>query len=402
MNKNNKLSGQPVICQLFSFIPGWIIEQAVENYGSDRYYKTLTTQKQLIFLLYGVITRSKSLRSLCKSLLFLEKKLLYIGVDKLPAVSTLSDANINRSSEVFGQIYFSLYNHYRNFLSDSYISPFLNGEVNSSDVERFDATTITLFSEVFRGTGRFPLSGKRKGGLKVQAKLPMTSAVPDFITFQEGRSNDKNFLGQLEVVAGKIYVFDKGYENYDVFKLWSLKGVEFVTRLRENATYRVIQRVRYDITEYNTGGVVKDELVEMGNGFIGRVVTYLSPSSGEILQFLTNGFYYQPLTIALLFKQRWSIEVLFKQVKQNFELYCFYSDNKEGIKSQVWAALIANLLFTVIHKQVKECEQFTTIVAISSNNLGSYVCLVSILKEKKLDKEERDIGDIQFSIFNTS
>ena len=63
-------------------------------------------------------------------------------------------------------------------------------------------------------------------------------------------------------------------------------------------------------------------------------------------------------------------------------LYCFYSDNGEGIKSQVWAALIANLLFTVIHKQIKECEQFTTIVAISSNNLGSYVCLLSILKEK--------------------
>ncbi len=74
------------------------------------------------------------------------------------------------------------------------------------------------------------------GGPKVRTKLPMTVAVPNFITFQKSRSNNRIFLGQMEIVAGKIYVFDKGYENYDVFKLWSLKGVEFVTRLMENAT----------------------------------------------------------------------------------------------------------------------------------------------------------------------
>lgn len=402
MRKNNKISGQPVICQLYSFIPDHLLKQAVDNFQSDRYYKTLTTRKHLIFLLYGVITRSKSLRSLCKSLLFLENKLMYIGVDKLPPVSTLSDANINRCSDVFGQIYFGLYQHYQSFLSDSYIRPFINGEVDARNIERFDATTISLFSEVFRGTGRCPLTGKRKGGLKVQAKLPLSGTVPDFITLQEARSNDKNFLGQLEVEPGKIYVFDKGYENYDVFKLWTSLGVLFVTRLRENATYQVIKTTQYDITEYNNGGVIKDELVKMSNGFLGRVVTYLSPSSGEVLEFLTNAFDYLSLTIAFIFKQRWAIEVLFKQIKQNFELYCFYSDSEEGIKSQVWAALIANLLFTVIHKQLKECEQFTTIVAIASNNLGSYVCFISILKEKKLDKDERDLENIQISMFNTS
>ena len=77
----------------------------------------------------------------------------------------------------------------------------------------------------------------------------------------------------------------------------------------------------------------------------------------------------------------------FKQIKQNFELYYFFSDSEEGIKTQVWIALIANLLFTVIHKQIKESEQFTTIVAIASINLGSYVCFISLLKTKKLNQE---------------
>jgi hypothetical protein len=104
MHKNTNLAGQPVICQLLSFVPREIIDQCVEEHQSDRYYKTMTTWKQLVFLLYGVVTKSYSLNSLCKNLLFLEDKLMYLSIDKLPPVSTLSDANINRNSEVFASI----------------------------------------------------------------------------------------------------------------------------------------------------------------------------------------------------------------------------------------------------------------------------------------------------------
>ena len=120
MKQNNKLSGQPVICQLFSFLRNEIIEQAVEKYDSDRYYKTLFTKKQLIFLLYGVVTRCNSLKSLCKNLLFLNNKLMYLDVDILPAVNNLSDANINLCSDVFGRIYYLFYEYYKKDLSDSY------------------------------------------------------------------------------------------------------------------------------------------------------------------------------------------------------------------------------------------------------------------------------------------
>ena len=117
MSKTTNLSGQPVICQLLSFIPLSIIEDCVEEYQSDYYYKVMTTYRQLVFLLYGVISRCHSLRNLCKTLLFLEGKLCYLGIDKLPATSTLSDANINRCSDVFASIYHNLYKHYSPYLS---------------------------------------------------------------------------------------------------------------------------------------------------------------------------------------------------------------------------------------------------------------------------------------------
>jgi hypothetical protein len=97
MGKNIKLSGQPIVSQLFSFIPDHLIQQAVAVYKSDHYYKTMTTRKQLALILYGVITRCHYLQGLCKSLLVLDNKLLYVDIDKLPVPSTLSDANVKRN-----------------------------------------------------------------------------------------------------------------------------------------------------------------------------------------------------------------------------------------------------------------------------------------------------------------
>lgn len=404
MSKSIKLSGQPILCQLFSFIPDHLIEQAVDLYKSDHYYKTMTTRKQLAFILYGVITRSYSLQSLCKSLLFLDNKLLYIGIDKLPAPSTLSDANINRNSEVFGELYRLLHQHYKAYLSDVCFSLPINGEVDPADVKLFDATTITLFVDVFKGAGRNPLNGKRKGGLKVQAQMPLSGFVPDLIRITEASCNDKNFLGQLTPSPGTIYVFDKGYVNFSVFDQWTRQGVFFVTRLNDNAVYDIIESHTNDIEEYAAGGIIRDQIIQLklldNQSFKARLITYKDPLSGHVLRFLSNMFHHNPTTITLLYKNRWNMEVLFKRLKGNFELTYFYSDSPEGIKTQVWIALIAHLLFTIIHKQVKECEQFVTLVSMAANNLGSYICFVSLLTmRKKLSALERDIQKIQLDMF---
>lgn len=109
------------------------------------------------------------------------------------------------------------------------------------------------------------------------------------------------------------------------------------------------------------------------------MVSYSDPESGEILEFITNLKGLDALTIALLYKNRWVIEVLFKQIKQNFELKYFLSDSENGIKIQIWVALILNLLFTVLHKRVKEAEDFSTMVMVAAKNLCSYVSLEKFL-----------------------
>jgi hypothetical protein len=130
-----------------------------------------------------------------------------------------------------------------------------------------------------------------------------------------------------------------------------------------------------------------------------RLITYKDPLTGKLFRFVSNLFEFQSQTIVLLYKNRWEIEPFFKKIKQNFELGYFFSDSREGIKTQVWMVLIANLIFTVIHKRIKEAEQFTTLVSMAKANLISYICFETILKTNYLTSEERNLEIVQLDIF---
>lgn len=401
MSKNTNLAGQPVICQLLSFLPREIVDSCVSEHQSDRYYKTMTTWKQLVFMLYGVITKCHSLNSLCKNLLFLEDRLTYLGINKLPAVSTLSDANINRDSGVFESIYQLLLDYYKEELRPVDCT-FLTGQLDTGKVMIVDSSTISLFVDVFKGAGRNPMTGPKRGGLKIHAKLPLGGFVPALIHITEAASNDKSFLGQLEAEKGAIYVFDKGYVKYQKWKEWTEKGAFFVTRLNDNADYLVLEGQPNHVSEYAGGGVISDQIIMLNpskDPLRARLIIYKDPVSGKVLEFVSNMFDYSDSTIILLYKYRWNIEILFKQLKQNFELGYFYSDSFEGIKTQVWIALIANLLFSVIHRQCKEAEQFVTIVNMAAINMCSYISLIKLVKSGRLSRLDRDLKIVQFELF---
>ena len=403
--QSTKLSGQPIICQLLSFIPKELVQESVSKFSADRYYKTMSTYKQLVFMLYGIVSKSGSLTNLCKCLLFLEGKLNYVGIDKLPATSTLSDANCNRSSEVFQHLYYSLFDYYKAELQGGFACLPINGEAASDKIKRFDSTTFTLFSDIFKGAGRTPDTGSKKGGVKAQTLLALDSLVPEYIELGAASKNDKDFLGQLIVKKGILYVFDKGYVNYKVYQDWTNQGVYLVTRLNENASYSVVKENLVDIMDLTQGiGILKDQHISVKlkgskDLLVLRLITYKDPESGKILKFLSNHFDYQAMTIALIYKNRWAIEPFFKQLKQNYQLSYFFSDSKQGIMSQIWIALIANLIFTIIFQRNKQAEAFVTIVSMARSGLNTYVCFLTIIKQGNLNSIDRDNKIIQLQIF---
>lgn len=148
-------------------------------------------------MLYRVITKAPSLNSLCKSLLFLDGKLSQIGILELPASSTLSDANCQRPSAVFKELYEQLLLHYQAELKNSYFNFPVNGEAESEKVIRFDSTTFSLFVDVFKGAGRYPMNGKKKGGIKAHSVFQLNSRVPNLVSLSPACKNDRTFLGHL-------------------------------------------------------------------------------------------------------------------------------------------------------------------------------------------------------------
>jgi hypothetical protein len=397
-----KKGGMPIISQLISYIPLHIIDQAVEELESDKYYKCLKTKEHLAFILYGVIGKLESLNALVKSLAFLGKALIYFGITQLPARSTLADANRNRKSDVFGKIYLLLADYYKIQLSGSYLNGMIDKKIDIKNVKIFDSTTFTLFVDVFTGAGRNKIEGKKKGGIKAHILLSLHSLVPEIVWMSAASKNDKDFLGQLNPQKGEIYVFDKGYVNYNYYSNWTELGVFFVTRLNENGKYEVLESKEILKRDAEMDGVIKDEIIMLNtsNGPLrARLITFKSLTTDKTYTFLSNLFDVSATTIAKLYKNRWEIEPFFKQLKQNFELKGFFSDSQEGIKTQIWVALIANLIFTVIHRQIKQDEAFSAMVQMARANMGSFIRFIDVLKVKYWRGNEKNVEKIQLDLF---
>ena len=397
-----KKGGMPIISQLFSYIPLDLIDKAVEEHKLDKHYKKLKTKEHLIFMLFGVVGKLESLNGLIRSLPFLGNALIYFGITELPARSTLADANRNRKSDVFGKLYCLLVDYYKKQLSGSYLSGLIDKKIDIKNVKIFDSTTFTLFVDVFTGAGRNKIEGKKKGGIKAHVLLSLHSLIPEIVWMSAASKNDKDFLGQLKPLKAEIYVFDKGYVNYKYYYNWTEMGVFYVTRLNENANYEVISQKVILQRDAEIDGVVKDEIISLkteNRPLMARLITFKSLTSGKIYTFVSNMFDVEATTIPKLYKNRWEIEPFFKQLKQNFELKGFYSDSQEGIKTQVWIAMIANLIFTVMHRQIKQAESFSAMVQMARVNLGSFLRFMDVLKIKNWRGNQKTIEKIQYHLF---
>lgn len=409
MDKNNQpYLGIPILGQLFSIFPNSLFEDCVKVKNSNGAHKTVSTWSQFVFLSYGVLTGSSSLREICKNLELLGDKITHLGLTRVPARSSVSDANRDRDSSVFELFYNKLYQHFKPFLSDSYIPTLINKEVKPSDVHIFDSTTVSLFKDIFKNTGRIPLDGRIKGGIKAFTKIILGERVPNFICLKAASTNEKLFLNTLNLTAGTIAVFDKGFTKFSQYAEWTAAGIFYVTRLNKNAKFKIIKEL--PLAEINETGVIKDSIIELSylspleNKTISvqcRMVAFIDPASNKELVFVTNLLNVKALTVSLLYKNRWLIEPLFKQIKQNFELTYFLSESEEGIKSQIWIAMILNLIFTIIHKKIKEAEDFATMVKIAAKNLYSYVNFVLFLTDSSIVKKEnrKILEKIQLSLF---
>jgi IS4 transposase len=229
-----------------------------------------------------------------------------------------------------------------------------------------------------KGVGRNPKNeGKKKGGLKVHMMIDAHSDTPKFVKISEAKSHDKTFLQYLNLSPHSMIVFDKAYNHYLQFAKWTEQKVNFVCRLKKNAVYEIIEELFIGDFPKEQPGVLKEEHIHLKykedkkqKSLCLRKVTYRD-NKGRVYYFITNNFIISRDEVAFLYKQRWGIELLFKKMKQNFQLNYFYSETENGIKTQVWCTLIAHLLLMVLKVKSETKKAFSTVAALARIHLIS-------------------------------
>jgi hypothetical protein len=384
MSEVKKFPGQPVLSQILDVVPNSIINVANRKHKSNRYYKKLPLRVHLVSLLYGVFSYCNGLRELCEGMLACEGKLTHLGLDKAPARSTISDANSKRSYQVFETIYYELLKKYHSFISDSRLKG-----LSIRNLKIIDSTTIRLFSEILSGVGRKRQDGgKRKGGIKVHALMNAFSGVTEFVRMTAAREHDRQFLYHLKLPANSWVVFDKGYNAYQQFIKWTEQKVWFVTRMRDNAGFHVTKVIIDRTRQLKAKGVLKEQYITVPIRKNGAVIQRLKlrritfrSEEGNVYVFITNNFTLPATQIGTIYKNRWMIELLFKQIKQNFPLRYFWGESSNAIKMQVYCVLIAQLLMVVIRKKAATKKSFSNMITVIRLHLMSYVELLYFIKD---------------------
>lgn len=385
MGKSTYFSNNSVFGQLISLIDDSMIRKEVKKCDSDRYTKRFKTKDHLISMLFCCFAKCTSLREVSGAMLGLSGKTAGFQLNHIPKRSTLSDANKKRDVLVFENIYHGLLKQYGGFLSDSRIKSVINKQVKI-----FDSTTVSLFKAILEGVGRNSKTGKKKGGIKVHTVINADEIVPSLVWFSEAKKHDHEFLDKLKCDENTIYVFDKGYNDYKAFAHFTAHKTGFVTRIKDNASYINIEEL--DIGEHIHSGVLKDEIIELdvknakeSSKLKLRKVAFYDRANKREFEFLTNLFDMRADLIAALYKIRWQIELLFKQLKQNFPLKYFLGDNENAIKIQIYCVLIVNLLLAVIKKRLKRRWAFSNLVSFCKIHLFNYINLMRFLENPEKD-----------------
>ena len=404
MGKSTNFIGQPILGQIIKFISRSTINKISREYNTDRYVKKFDGFTHLATMLYAVLKDFTSLREVCINLLSDSNKLQHLGISYCVNKSTLADANKRRSSKFFEAIYMSLYRQYAKTLSDSCVK-----KEQLSKLYIIDSTTISLFKQILKGVGRNPKYGKKKGGIKAHVLIRADEDVPCLVKYTAAAKHDHVLLKYLELPKGSFLTFDKGYVDYAAYERFSINNIYYVTKLKSNAKYESDMEI--DIPENADSSIIRDEIIHLNYGqnkketHTTRRIAQWDDDKKKVFVYVTNNFELEAESIVNIYRKRWQIELLFKRLKQNFPLKYFLGDNVNAIEIQIWTAMIANLIMTVIKSKLQKTKiAYSTIISLIKSQLMYYVNLFKLLNNPtKAWKEKIKLRnkDNQLPLFET-
>jgi len=340
-------SGKTIFAQLTDHLPTRRFHTLVGRYNGDHKVQNLYCFDLLLVMLFAQLAACESLRDIEACLSAKPSLRYHLGIRSRIRRSTLGDANEIRDARIFEDFAKILIAEARQlYLTEKPIQ-----EIDAA-VYAFDSTTISLCLELFP----WAKFRRRKGGIKLHTLIDLRGNIPSFVILSQGKMHDVKALDMLPIEPGAFYLIDRGYLDFKRLFRFQQAAAFFVTRLKDNTCYRVIESRSVD----KTTGILCDQIIALTGtrsiaGYPERLrrVKFRDPETGNVYEFLTNNFILPPLVIAQLYKKRWQVELFFKWIKQHLRIKAFFGLSENAVRIQAWTALSAYLLLAIVKKRLR-------------------------------------------------
>jgi hypothetical protein len=340
-------SGRTVFAQLLDHLPAYQFQKSVAHYDGDRRLRGFSCWDQLLCLAFAQLTYRESLRDIEACLRAVQPKLYHMGFRGKVSRSTLADANEAHDWRIYADFAQSLIEIARPLYAGEPLGFDLDGTVYA-----LDSTTIDLCLSVFPWA-RFRA---RKAAVKMHTLLDVRGSIPTFIEVTPGKIHDVNVLDQIVPEAGSFYVMDRAYVDFQRLYVFQLCAAFFVVRVKKGVQLRRRCSRPVDAAQ----GLLSDHTVVLAASRSARHypealrrIRYHDPEQDRRLSFLTNNFDLPALTVALLYKSRWKVELFFKWIKQHLRIKSFYGTSENAVKTQIWVAVSVYVLVAILKKRLE-------------------------------------------------
>jgi len=337
--------GKYVFSQITEFLPKRVFDNIVTHYSGDKYVRHFSCWNQMLCMIFGQLTNRESLRDLIVAIEAHSRKTYHLGFGKSVTRSNLSKANEKRNSKVFEEFAYYLIDVARNKRKND------NFEIKGK-VYAFDSSTIDLCLNVF-WWAKFR---KAKGGIKLHTLYDITTQIPAFIYITAATVNDVNAMDYIPYENNAYYIFDRGYVDYSRLYKITLHSAYFVVRAKSNLQFKRIYSRKID----KTTGVKSDQIGKLTGFYVSkdypvklRKVKYYDSEMNRTFVFLTNNMMLTAQEIALLYKNRWQVELFFKWIKQHLKIKTFWGNSENAVRIQIYSAIITYCLVAIVGNDLK-------------------------------------------------
>jgi hypothetical protein len=388
-------TGKYVFSQIALYLPARVFDRCVAHYKGDHYVKHFTCWNQLLCMMFGQLSGRESLRDLLVSIGPHRAKFYHLGFGKNVSKTNLAKSNEKRDYRIFEEFAYAMIDKAR-----AVCPPNPDFELDiSGPVYAFDSTIIDLCLNVFW----WAKYKSTKAAVKMHTLVDVKTSIPCFIYITEGAVHDVHGLDALEYEKGGFYVLDRGYFDFKRLFVINLFGAYFVVRSRKRLAFsrhesRKVKRKK---------GILCDQTISLDTFYPAekypgplRRIRYHDPETGKRFVFITNNFELKAEDITRLYRHRWSIETLFKWIKQHLKIKSFWGTTPNAVKIQIYTAIITYTLVVIIQNKLKCNKSIYEVLQILGIALFDKTPLTELLSnDVNQDVKEQSCIQLKFDIF---